>query len=379
MFDRQCLAAVGITFGDEGKGKVIDYLASNKNYDAVVRFTGGPNAGHGIKINDKIRLELNHLPSGCASGKMCIIGPECYVNPKTLEIEIEYVRKTNPDVNFDLYIDKKCIVITDEDIKADHPNDGLLTTGKGIGPAAARRANRTAMTVLGNEILTSIEGVFIVNTFDLVNDLISNGKRILFEGSQSVQLDLVHGDYPFVSQRTMPANVLTSFGMRKELRDLEILGISKIYNTRTGAGRMDRLVEFSKTIETIRTIGMEYEYGDPNNRPMVLGWLDIEELKHVIELAGVTGLCFTKTDMIEKIDGFRVYSKWGGHLIKNFEAFSFFMKNNLNTPCVLFGSGPERHQMIESGFVPVTWSTGTFEVTKGDFVGIAADGTIRKI
>jgi adenylosuccinate synthase len=321
----QCAAIVGLQWGDEGKGKIVDALCSG--FDTVVRFNGGPNAGHTVIYGDHT-YKLHQVPSGVFNKSVLIIGPECLVDIRKLYEEICMLKKNG--INPQVYIDDKATLISYIDICEDQEkkDSGIKTTGCGIGPAAARRSSREAFLVrdifsnkfsseqtvelyeFKNYLLELNKNIYVVSdTYSWVKEKLDDGDRVLFEGAQSIDLDLIHGDYPYVSQRCMTGNILTSFGMHKALRNMHVIGVMKPYTTRSGSGPMHAEMQEEDSI-IIRDRG--HEYGATTGRPRRCGWFSVPQLRKTSYLSGCNEIVLTKVDIFSNSDNIPFCKKING-------------------------------------------------------------------
>ena len=337
-------ALLGIVFGDEGKGKVVDVFTPR--YDVVARFAGGPNAGHTIIFEGK-KFVLRSIPSGIFDeGKMNIIGNGCVIAPDLFAAEAHELEAAGYDLKSRLHISKRAHLILpthrvlDRAYEAAKGKNKVGTTGKGIGPTYSEKASRTGLRVgdiLDNfqekynalkarhmQILSDMhytdfditeeeklwmEGVEYLRQFPLtdteieINRALEAGKNVLAEGAQGTMLDIDHGTYPFVSSSsTVCGGVCTGLGVAPN-RIGEVFGIFKAYSTRVGAGPFP--VElFDETGDLIREVG--HEYGAVTGRNRRCGWLDLVALKYAIMLNGVTQLIMMKSDVLDGFDTIRV-------------------------------------------------------------------------
>lgn len=337
-------ALLGIVFGDEGKGKVVDVFTPR--YDVVARFAGGPNAGHTIIFEGK-KFVLRSIPSGIFDeGKLNIIGNGCVIAPDPFAAEAHELEAAGYDLKSRLHISKRAHLILpthrvlDRAYEAAKGKNKVGTTGKGIGPTYSEKASRTGLRVgdiLDNfqekydalkarhmQILSDMhytdfditeeeklwmEGVEYMRQFPLtdteieINRALEAGKNVLAEGAQGTLLDIDHGTYPFVSSSsTVCGGVCTGLGVAPN-RIGEVFGIFKAYSTRVGAGPFP--VElFDETGDLIREVG--HEYGAVTGRNRRCGWLDLVALKYAIMLNGVTQLIMMKSDVLDGFDTIRV-------------------------------------------------------------------------
>lgn len=337
-------ALLGIVFGDEGKGKVVDVFTPR--YDVVARFAGGPNAGHTIIFEGK-KFVLRSIPSGIFDeGKLNIIGNGCVIAPDLFAAEAHELEAAGYDLKSRLHISKRAHLILpthrvlDRAYEAAKGKNKVGTTGKGIGPTYSEKASRTGLRVgdiLDNfqekydalkarhmQILSDLhysdfditeeeklwmEGVEYMRQYPLtdteieINRALEAGKNVLAEGAQGTLLDIDHGTYPFVSSSsTVCGGVCTGLGVAPN-RIGEVFGIFKAYSTRVGAGPFP--VElFDETGDLIREVG--HEYGAVTGRNRRCGWLDLVALKYAIMVNGVTQLIMMKSDVLDGFDTIRV-------------------------------------------------------------------------
>lgn len=334
-------ALLGIVFGDEGKGKVVDVFTPR--YDVVARFAGGPNAGHTIIFEGK-KFVLRSIPSGIFDeGKVNIIGNGCVIAPDLFMAEARELEDAGYDLRTRLHISKRAHLILpthrvlDRAYEAAKGKNKVGTTGKGIGPTYSEKASRTGLRVgdilenfaekyavlkarheqilrdlhytdydISEEERLWLEGVEYMRQFPLtdteieINRYLAEGKSVLAEGAQGTMLDIDHGTYPFVSSSsTTTGGVCTGLGIGPN-KIGEVFGIFKAYSTRVGAGPFP--VElFDETGDRLREIG--HEYGAVTGRNRRCGWVDLVALKYAIMVNGVTQLIMMKSDVL---DGFPV-------------------------------------------------------------------------
>lgn len=337
-------ALLGIVFGDEGKGKVVDVFTPR--YDIVARFAGGPNAGHTIIFEGK-KFVLRSIPSGIFDeGKLNIIGNGCVIAPDLFMAEAKELEDAGYSLKDRLHISKRAHLILpthrvlDRAYEAAKGKNKVGTTGKGIGPTYSEKASRTGLRV--GDILENFEqkyqqlkarhmqvlsdlhytefditeeeqrwlqGVEYMRQYQLtdteieINKALREGKNVLAEGAQGTMLDIDHGTYPFVSSsNTVSGGVCTGLGVAPNSIG-EIFGIFKAYSTRVGSGPFP--VElFDETGDKIREIG--HEYGAVTGRNRRCGWLDLVALKYAIMVNGVTQLIMMKSDVLDTFDQIQV-------------------------------------------------------------------------
>ena len=345
-------ALLGIVFGDEGKGKVVDYFTPR--YDVVARFAGGPNAGHTIIFEGK-KFVLRSIPSGIFDeGKTNIIGNGCVIAPDLFMAEAHELETAGYRLTDRLHISRRAHLILpthrvlDRAYEAAKGKQKVGTTGKGIGPTYSDKAARVGLRVgdilegfeakytalkqrheqilrdlhytdydITDEEKVWLEGVEYMKKFQLtdtefeINRALAEGKSVLAEGAQGSLLDIDHGTYPFVSSSSTTAGgVCTGLGVAPNTIG-RIFGIFKAYSTRVGGGPF--VVElFDQTGDTIRDIG--HEYGAVTGRNRRCGWLDLVALKYAIMINGVTDLVMMKGDVLDGFDTIKVctaYTKDG--------------------------------------------------------------------
>ncbi len=339
---------LGLQWGDEGKGKIVDVLAPK--YDVVARFQGGPNAGHTLEF-DGIKHVLHQIPSGIfrATTKN-IIGNGVVLDPIVFKAEIEKLQKYNLNVKANLFISKKATLILpthrllDQAYEKAKGDNKIGSTLKGIGPTYQDKIGRQGLRV--GDILSAsfgsrfkklieihfnilkdhdiqfdwnvLEGQFLeavefLKTFTLVdseyvlNKELTDGKRILAEGAQGALLDIDFGSYPFVtSSNTVTAGACTGLGVAPRHIG-EVYGIFKAYSTRVGSGPFPTEL-LDEDGERMRKEGNEF--GSTTGRPRRCGWIDLPSLKYSIMINGVTQLLMMKADVLSIFEKIKVCTKY---------------------------------------------------------------------
>ncbi len=339
------VAVIGAQWGDEGKGKVVDWLASRA--DIVVRFQGGHNAGHTLVVGNQT-YKLSLLPSGLVRGKLGIIGNGVVVDPEALLAEIARVRAQGLAVGPEtLRIAENAPLILPLHAALDQAREAargarrIGTTGRGIGPAyedkVARRAIRLAdlgepetLSARLDELLlhhnTLLQGLgaepfskdvllarltelaplllpYAEPVWERLDEARRAGRRILFEGAQAVMLDVDHGTYPFVtSSNTVAATAAAGAGVGPAAVGT-VLGIAKAYCTRVGSGPFPTELHD----ETGRLLGERgHEFGTVTGRPRRCGWFDAALVRQAVKVAGIQGLALTKLDVLDGLPELRV-------------------------------------------------------------------------
>jgi adenylosuccinate synthase len=324
------LSVVGLQWGDEGKGKLVDYLADQ--FDAVARFNGGSNAGHTVVIDGE-KHTFHLVPSGALKGRELLVGAGVALDPAVLREELSLL----PDkVRGKMLIDGRCSLVSPFDKELDavleqmRGASAIGTTQRGIGPAYAMRALRLALRVsdlLGDPdsaaatkfysrlgVDSSGFPAWIEESRRVVVGLVGDvgarivdigkaGGSVLFEASQGTLLDLLHGSYPFVtSSHTVVSYVPAGLGIPPSEAG-EPLGVMKCYTTRVGSGPFPTEIKDS-TSDQIRSVGNEF--GATTGRPRRVGWLDLVALKYAVKLNGVKNVAVSKLDVLSEVRDFRI-------------------------------------------------------------------------
>ena len=328
---------LGLQWGDEGKGKIVDYFSAN--YDIIARYQGGPNAGHTLYYENK-KVVLHQVPSGIFNkNKINLIGNGVVLDPIIFKKEVETIQQFNVHALHNLIISETTNIIIpthkilDKAAELAKKENKIGSTLKGIGPAYMDKTGRNALrigdifkeifieiynklkekhlTILqNNDLLINLENeekLFfeatnfikqfkIVNTTYYINDALKQGKKILAEGAQGTMLDIDFGTFPFVtSSNTITAGVCTGLGVAPNKIN-KIFGITKAYCTRVGSGPFPTEL-LNETGNLIRKIGNEF--GSTTGRERRCGWLDLVALQYACIINGVTNLIITKADILD--------------------------------------------------------------------------------
>ncbi|MDB9967615.1 adenylosuccinate synthase [Gammaproteobacteria bacterium] len=397
---------LGLQWGDEGKGKIVDALAENS--EAVCRFQGGHNAGHTLKVDGEQKV-LHLVPSGILHPFVhCVLGNGLVLSLPALQKEITELEDSGINFTGRFYVSGDCALILPTHIAIDKVRDkseGIGTTGRGIGPAyedkVARRAIRFGdlqdldklqgrlekLVDYHNKILVhlydaeaipfedvmdelcthqSLFQKFHSGTQDLLRGWVKENKKIIFEGAQGSMLDIDHGTYPYVtSSSTTAGGLSTGLGVGPKYVDT-ILGITKAYTTRVGEGPFATEL-FDANADQLAKVG--HEFGATTGRPRRCGWLDLKALETIVFINSVTTLCITKLDVL---DGFTeiqvcvdyddeqnpIYKTLPGWEqetsgIRNFndlpqaaQDYILFIEGVLDCPVGIVSVGPSRDQTI---------------------------------
>lgn len=360
---------VGTQWGDEGKGKIVDFLTEKA--EVVARYQGGHNAGHTVVINNE-KYILHLIPSGILhKGKKCVIGNGVVIAPDALISEINGLKKRGIDTDGNLLISKNAHVIMPYHTAIEKENENrkgnkkIGTTGRGIGPSYTDKVARHGirmMDLLTPDVfreklsanLTTINFLlenfykaaplkadaiydeymkyaerlskYIADTDVIINNKIDSGENVLFEGAQGTLLDIDHGTYPFVtSSNTIAGGACTGLGVGPT-KISRVLGIAKAYTTRVGEGPFP--TELKNAIgESIRQKGREF--GATTGRPRRCGWLDMVILKYSIRVNGLTGIALTKMDILDGMDKLKICVgyKHNGRLYEEFPKETEVLEN----------------------------------------------------
>lgn len=355
------VVVVGTQWGDEGKGKITDFLAESA--DVVARYQGGNNAGHTILIDDK-KYKLSLIPSGVFySDKKCVIGNGMVVNPEALIEEINYIHDNGFSTKNLVISDRAHVIMPyhmvldalEEDRKG--PNK-IGTTRKGIGPAYMDKAARSGIRIADlmdaeefelklrhlmkekNHVIQQVYGAepldveevlqkyleyaeiirpYVTDTSVVLNDAIDAKKKVLFEGAQGVMLDIDQGTYPFVTSSNPSAGgVCIGSGVGPSKID-QVIGVAKSYTTRVGDGPFP--TELKDDIgDTIRETG--HEYGTVTGRPRRVGWFDSIVVRHARRVSGLTGLSLNSLDVLTGLKTVKICTgyKYRGEVITHYPA-----------------------------------------------------------
>ena len=349
---------LGLQWGDEGKGKIVDVLT--RKYDIIARFQGGPNAGHTLEFEGKKHV-LHTIPSGVFHKKVCnVVGNGVVIDPVIFKGELDKLIAQEPDVLSRLKISRKAHLILPSHRLLDAASEAakgkkkIGSTLKGIGPTYMDKTGRNGLRVgdiqldnfqeLYNNLVTKhkqllsgypdftydlseleatwFEAIEYLRTLDIidsepyVHQAIKDGRTILAEGAQGTLLDIDFGTYPFVtSSNTTCAGACTGLGVAPN-RIKNVYGIFKAYCTRVGSGPFPTEL-FDETGETIQAQG--HEFGATTGRPRRCGWLDLPALKYAIDVNGVTELMMMKADVLSGIGNLKVCTayRYKGEVIEH--------------------------------------------------------------
>ncbi|HFI0464224.1 TPA: adenylosuccinate synthase [Streptococcus suis] len=356
------VVVVGTQWGDEGKGKITDFLSENA--EVVARYQGGDNAGHTIKFDGKT-YKLHLIPSGIfAQNKIAIIGNGVVVNPKSLVEELAYLQREGVSTD-NLRISSRAHVILPYHIELDKAQEAakgdnkIGTTNKGIGPAYMDKSARVGIRIADlldkeifeerlrinlaekNNIIEKLYGgqalafedifeeyygygqeikKYVTDTSVILNDAIDQGKRVLFEGAQGVMLDIDQGTYPYVTSSNPVAGGVTIGSGVGPSKINTVIGVCKAYTSRVGDGPFPTEL-FDEIGATIREVGREY--GTTTGRPRRIGWFDSVVMRHSRRVSGITHLSLNSIDVLTGLENIKIctaYRTSSGETIEYYPA-----------------------------------------------------------
>lgn len=355
------VVVVGTQWGDEGKGKITDFLAESA--DVVARYQGGNNAGHTILIQGK-KYKLHLIPSGIFyTNKVCVIGNGLVLNPAALIEEINYIHENGFSTD-NLKISDRAHLIMPyhlllDGLEEERKGDGKIgTTRKGIGPCYVDKAARNGLRIADlmdaaeferklrklvaekNELLVKVYGAepldaetilreylgyaevlrpYVTDTSVVLNDMIDEGRRVLFEGAQGVMLDIDQGTYPFVTSSSPTAGGVCNGAGIGPTKIHQIVGVAKAYTTRVGDGPFPTEL-LNATGDRIREVGNEY--GTTTGRARRVGWFDSVVVRHARRVSGITGLSLNSLDVLSGLETVKICTgyKYRGEVIQHYPA-----------------------------------------------------------
>ncbi|MEK4325396.1 adenylosuccinate synthase [Paenibacillus sp. FSL R7-0312] len=355
------VVVVGTQWGDEGKGKITDFLAESA--DVVARYQGGNNAGHTILIDGK-KFKLSLIPSGVFyKEKTCVIGNGMVINPEALIQEINYIHENGFDTKNLVISDRAHVIMPyhmlldalEEDRKG--PNK-IGTTRKGIGPCYMDKAARNGIRIADlmdaeefelrlrplmeekNQVITQVYGAeplnveeiltkyleyaevlrgYVTDTSVVLNDAIDAESRVLFEGAQGVMLDIDQGTYPFVTSSNPSAGGVCIGSGVGPSKIKQVIGVAKAYTTRVGDGPFPTELN-DATGDYIRETG--HEYGTVTGRARRVGWFDSVVVRHARRVSGITGLSLNSLDVLSGLETVKICTgyKFRGEIITHYPA-----------------------------------------------------------
>ena len=400
------IAIIGAQWGDEGKGKVVDALASEA--DLVVRFSGGANAGHTVVVGEEV-FKLHHLPCGALHDHPAsVLGGGMVIDPWAFREEYEALAARRDPGR--VYLSHEAHLVLPHHKKNDEGGGFVGTTGRGIGPAYSDKARRVGLRFgdLKDEAVlrerlerlltakpnstarvdwTSVEEAFealrevrdfvlpfVCDSSKLTREALASGKRVMFEGGQGTMLDLAYGTYPYVtSSHPTVGGILVGAGVSHKALG-KVYGVVKAFTSRVGHGPFMTELEGEMATRLRGTGANQWdEYGTTTGRARRVGWLDLEQVKYACEVNGFDGLVVTKLDVLSGLDtlkvcvayenGVPVYQEmpgWGNltglgrrdALPKELGEYLELIETHTGVPVVMFSTSPDR----EDTYGEVVWS-----------------------
>ena len=369
---------VGLQWGDEGKGKITDALSDE--YQWIVRYQGGSNAGHTVYIDDK-KFVTHSIPTGILNPNCkVVITHGCVVNIPEIIEEVKLLEENGISFENRFYLSENAHIITPEHLKQDKSNQIRFgSTGKGIGPAYRDKIYREGLRVKDYSQVIDEDKIIVTDTRKLLRDAIYKGDRVLFEGAQAVMLDIEMGTYPHVTSSPCIASyVPAGSGLPLSFFKLSnVIGVAKAYTTRVGTGPFPSEIKNERITKVIQFTGKEY--GATTGRLRKVGWLDIPQLKYACEVNGVSSIALTKLDIFSKADynikiavEYKINGRWTmdycdepedvrymefspwpeitgtdwDGLPDNLKKYVDFVEDCINVDISMLGTGPDRNQLL---------------------------------
>ena len=369
---------VGLQWGDEGKGKITDALSDE--YQWIVRYQGGSNAGHTVYIDDK-KFVTHSIPTGILNPNCkVVITHGCVVNIPEIIEEVKLLEENGISFKDRFYLSENTHLITSEHLKEDKSNQIKFgSTGKGIGPAYRDKIYREGLRVKDYSQVIDEDKIIVTDTRKLLRDAIYKGDRVLFEGAQAVMLDIEMGTYPHVTSSPCIASyVPAGSGLPLSFFKLSnVIGVAKAYTTRVGTGPFPSEIKNERITKVIQFTGKEY--GATTGRLRKVGWLDIPQLKYACEVNGVSSIALTKLDIFSKADynikiavEYKINGRWTmdycdepedvrymefspwpeitgtdwDGLPDNLKKYVDFVEDCINVDISMLGTGPDRNQLL---------------------------------
>jgi adenylosuccinate synthase len=398
---------LGLQWGDEGKGKIVDFFA--KDYDLIARFQGGPNAGHTLYVEDK-KVVLHQIPSGVFhKGTINLIGNGVVLDPITLKKECDLVESFGINLKKNLFISERTHLILpthralDKAAELSKGNQKIGSTLKGIGPTYMDKTGRNGLRVgdlldksfttsyiklrlkhqrlLDNfnfqeditaweeeffEALEFLKQLNIVNGEYFINKHIKEGKRVLAEGAQGSMLDIDFGTFPYVtSSSTISAGVCSGLGIApQQIRD--VIGVTKAYCTRVGGGPFPTELE-NEIGEELRKIGNEF--GATTGRPRRCGWIDLVALNFACMINGVTKIVMTKADVLDPFKELQVCTSYKINGKESLE-IPFQMDRQKPEPVYKSFNGWNTNTSLEKSYADLPDSMKTYVNFINEYLGV---------
>ena len=369
---------VGLQWGDEGKGKITDALSND--YQWIVRYQGGSNAGHTVYIDGK-KFVTHSIPTGILNPNCkVVITHGCVINIPEIIKEVKLLEENGISFKDRFYLSENAHIITPEHLKEDKSNQVKFgSTGKGIGPAYRDKIYREGLRVKDYPQGIDEDKIIVTDTRKLLRDAIYKGDKVLFEGAQAVMLDIEMGTFPHVTSSPCIASYAPAgSGLPLSFFKLSnVIGVAKSYATRVGTGPFPSEIENKRIAKNIQFTGKEY--GATTGRLRKVGWLDIPQLKYACEVNGVSNIALTKLDIFSEVDykikiavEYKINGRWTmdycdepedvrymefsswpeitgtdwDGLPDNLKKYVDFIEDSINVEVSMLGTGPNRNQLL---------------------------------
>ena len=304
---------IGMQYGDEGKGKIANQMAASGEYDYVIRFNGGGNAGHTIYLNGE-KIVTHLVPCGILHGIPSVIGNGCVINTQKLFDELAYLKGLGFDTTL-LKIAYNAHIITQDHIDEDSKDTTIGTTRTGNGPCYKDKVGRTGLRA---KDVPELEP-YLIDMYSLIH---SSPKKFLAEGAQGYWLDVDFGDYPYVTSSNTGVGAVLNNGFNfRQVRN--VVGVIKCYSTYVGAKGYQK---HDERFEKLREIGQEY--GATTGRPRQIDWLNLDEVNTACQMNGITKLIVNKMDVLAQIEnGWDWYQDGKLHFVDDEGSFMLCLMN----------------------------------------------------
>lgn len=317
---------VGLQYGDEGKGKIVNHLAKLNNYDFCIRYNGGANAGHTI-YKDNVKIVTHQVPTGAVHNIQCIIGDNCYVDIKKLVEELDYLISKKVYIT-QLYVSKNAHLITDDHLEKDSTDREIGTTKSGIGPCAKSKYSRNGKRIgdLLNEPSVLDKRIIICDVYNIIKthyDVLKKYPKVLVEGAQGFGLDITHGDYPYVTSSHCIATDCLNIGIPFIDNEIKVYGVCKCYETYVGNKTFQDYTD--NLLKQIQEKGGEK--GATTGRDRQVNYLNIEYLCKSIWINNVTNVIINKYDILHELGIFKLYLNNELKVFNTFEEFRDYFNN----------------------------------------------------
>lgn len=317
---------VDLQFGDTGKGKVAHALAKTDDYDMVLRYNGGANAGHTVYHNGK-KVVTHQVPIGVLYGKKSVIGPGCVVNIDKLQKEIAELNEAGFDTADLILIDKRAHIVTDAHLEEDGKDTQIGTTKQGIGPAYRDKYGRKGVRMDDAEVSPNAQ-FQVIDIYELFHTD-NHMYRILCEGAQGFHLDIDWGDYPYVtsSHCTIGSAILNGIPPRKIRK---VIGTMKAYETYVGNKTYYTDTD-NPTFQEIQRVGQEF--GATTGRPRKVNWMNLDRVIMAMNINGVSQVIINKADVLREVGIYSVIYDNNVHTFSTIDSFKNFVQGILHETC----------------------------------------------